>query len=191
MPEWYFLLFVLCAMVLLGFSWPPLFWLAPLLVFGVGSTLIQAAQGGDKASFHPEPASAFRRICLQLLVAWFHLVQPAARLVGRIQHGLGPWHWRRLTRTVPARRVLSFWCEEWQPNEARLADIEQSVHRIEASALRGGDFDGWDLEIRGGLFGCVRSLAMVEEHGAGKQLFRMRLGPECLRAWLEYSLRSA
>ena len=123
MPEWYFVLLVLGAMVVLGFSWPPLFWLAPLLIFGIGSTLIQAVQGGHKASFHLE-LSTFQRTCLQLLVAWFHLVQPAARLVGRIQHGLGPWQWRRLTRTVPAPRVQSFWCKGWQSNEARLADIE-------------------------------------------------------------------
>ena len=34
---------------------------------------------------------------------------------------------------------------------------------------RGGDFDQWDLEVRGGLLGYVRALGMAEEHGAGKQ----------------------
>ena len=34
------------------------------------------------------------------------------------------------------------------------------------------DFDLWDLEIRGGLFGAVRSRMAIEEHGGGKQLVR-------------------
>jgi hypothetical protein len=39
---------------------------------------------------------------------------------------------------------------------------------------KGGDFDRWDLSVSGGLFGSVRALAMVEEHGGGKQVFRLR-----------------
>jgi hypothetical protein len=45
--------------------------------------------------------------------------------------------------------------------------------------LRGGDFDRWDLELRGGLLGCVRILMAVEEHGGGKQLVRFRAWPKC------------
>jgi uncharacterized membrane protein (DUF485 family) len=43
---------------------------------------------------------------------------------------------------------------------------------------KGGDFDRWDLSVGGGLFGSIRALAMVEEHGRGKQLFRMRAWPK-------------
>ena len=57
-------------------------------------TLIQAAGGGNRASFHPEPRSKLRRAAMQFLIAGFHLVQPAARLLGRIQHGMGPWSWK-------------------------------------------------------------------------------------------------
>ena len=35
--------------------------------------------------------------------------------------------------------------------------------------------------MRGGLFGSVRATAMIEEHGAGKQLFRLRALP-CIPA---------
>jgi hypothetical protein len=45
--------------------------------------------------------------------------------------------------------------------------------------MRGGEYDRWDLEVRGGLFGATRLLAATEEHGAGKQLVRFRLWPKC------------
>jgi len=45
--------------------------------------------------------------------------------------------------------------------------------------MRGGDYDRWDLELRGGLLGSVRVLMAVEEHGGGKQLVRFRTWPRC------------
>jgi hypothetical protein len=49
----------------------------------------------------------------------------------------------------------------------------------EAGAVvwRGGDFDRWDLEVRGGLFGSARLLVGVEEHGQGQQMVRARTWP--------------
>jgi len=44
---------------------------------------------------------------------------------------------------------------------------------------RGGGFDRWDLQIRSGLFGEVRLLMAIEEHGEGKQLIRFRSWPWC------------
>jgi hypothetical protein len=41
----------------------------------------------------------------------------------------------------------------------------------------GSDFDTWDLELRGGFFGFVRILTVIEEHGSGKQLIRFRCWP--------------
>ena len=46
---------------------------------------------------------------------------------------------------------------------------------------RGGDYDDWDLEVRGGLLGGARLRLGVEEHGAGKQMLRFR-------AWMRLSL---
>jgi hypothetical protein len=41
----------------------------------------------------------------------------------------------------------------------------------------GGDWDRWDLEVRGGLLGRARMRIAVEEHGAGHQLVRARSWP--------------
>jgi GT2 family glycosyltransferase len=176
MPEWYVLLLLLAAMVLLGFSWPPLFWLAPVLALSVALTIVQAAQGARK--FHPQAGVQFHRLGLRLIVAWLHLAQPATRLIGRIEHGLGPWRRKRPAGAVPIPRRAAFWSEEeWQAPDARMADIERCVDRAGAAARRGGDFDAWDLEIGGGLFGSVRSVAMIEEHGGARQLLRLRAWP--------------
>jgi O-antigen biosynthesis protein len=181
MPEWYILLLLCGGLVLLGFSWPMLFWLAPLLAFGLLLTLAQTAHGACHASFHPEPTSLARRLALRCIVAWCHFLQPAARLYGRIRHGLGPWHRRRVTRAMPLPRARAFWSEESQPDAARLADIEQCLMHIGAVVRRGGDFDAWDLDVKGGLFGSVRGIAAVEEHGGGRQLFRLRAWPRVPR----------
>jgi hypothetical protein len=59
-----------------------------------------------------------------------------------------------------------------------LLRIEKSLCDGGACAVRGGDFDSWDLEVRGGMFGSARTLMTVEEHGGGKQLARFRVWPK-------------
>ena len=48
-----------------------------------------------------------------------------------------------------------------------------------ARVLRGGEFDKWDLEVRGGLFGAARLLMAAEDHGPGTQYVRARCWPRC------------
>jgi O-antigen biosynthesis protein len=177
MPEWYFLLSFLGSLTALGTSWRPLLWLCPLLALGALLTLIQAASGGVRARFHPEPRSRLRRLALQSLVAWFHVAQPAARLLGRVQHGLGPWNWS-FVRVVPRSSVYCLWSERWDAIESRLAQLDAILRKSGAAVLPGGDFDSWDFSIQGGLFGTIRVVAMVEEHGDGRQLCRFRAWPK-------------
>ena len=178
MPEWYFLLAFIAFLISLGASWRPLLWLWPLLAAGALLTLFQAARSGNRARFHPEPRSLLRRFGLQLLVAWFHVVQPGARLLGRVQHGLGPWNWRGFVRVVPLPRVHCLWSEQWEAIESRLTQLEAILKKSGATVVPGGDFDSWDFSIAGGLFGTVRVVAMVEEHGNGRQLCRFRAWPK-------------
>src|SRR5439155_1319237 len=48
-----------------------------------------------------------------------------------------------------------------------------------ALPLRGGDFDAWDLQVRGGPLGSARMFAALEYHGDGRQLLRIRSWPRC------------
>ena len=40
---------------------------------------------------------------------------------------------------------------------------------------RGGSYDAWDLQVRGGVFGKVRINLVAEEHGSSRQLIRVRV----------------
>jgi O-antigen biosynthesis protein len=181
MPEWYFLLLLLGFLATLGISWTPLLWLTPLLITGAGLSLVQAARASRRATFDSKPHSKLSRAGLRFLVAWLHLVQPAARLLGRVQHGMGPWSWKGSTRILPLPTVVSLWTTRWQAIEMHLSALE-SILKEAGPVIRGGDFDRWDLSIPGGLFGTVPVIAMVEEHGNGKQLCRFRAWPKSPKA---------
>jgi hypothetical protein len=151
--------------------------LGPVLIIGVSITLLQAARGGYQASFKLQPRSKLRGAAMRLLVASFHLMQPAARLLGRVQHGMGPWNWKGFVRTLPRSTVTSIWCTSWESVESRLTQLNLSLRRSNTAAITGGDFDAWDLSIPGGMFGMIRVLTMVEEHEKGQQLCRFWARP--------------
>ena len=62
------------------------------------------------------------------------------------------------------------------------------MRKHNAPVFRGGDFNDWDLEVRGGLFGSIRTLMAIEEHGSGKQLIRFRAWSRCSPAGLGFAL---
>jgi GT2 family glycosyltransferase len=177
MPEWYFLVLLLGAFAALGLAWPPLLTLAPVFVTALVLIIVQAVRGGANAKFDPEPKSVFKRVKLRATVAVLHLLQPAARLLGRIQHGQGPWRRRAGAKPVPLPRLDHIWCDKWASSETRLSELEAILIQQSCVVIRGGNFDRWDLAVRSGPFGSVRATSMVEEHGAGKQLFRLWARP--------------
>src|SRR5205814_1221733 len=71
------------------------------------------------------------------------------------------------------------WSEQWQDPIARLQSFEADLRSLDICVRRGGDYDRWDLEVRGGIFGTARTQMAIEEHGAGKQLVRFRSWPVC------------
>jgi len=178
MPEWYFLLFLLGFVTMLGISWTPLLWLTPLLIASVGLTLVQAVRASMRATFDSKPNSKLGYAGLRLLVVWLHLVQPVARLLGRVQHGLGPWNWREFVWVPPLPTVDSIWSEQWVAIESRLSQLDTILKGAGATIVLGGNFDRWDFSVHGGLFGSIRIAAMVEEHGKGRQLLRFRVWPK-------------
>jgi hypothetical protein len=80
------------------------------------------------------------------------------------------------------------WSEAWQDGAERLQALEALLQTEATSVSRGGDYDRWDLQVRGGLFGTARLLMAIEEHGAGKQLIRCRLWPKFSRKGCVLSL---
>ena len=77
----------------------------------------------------------------------------------------------------PVRRKAQLWSERWQAPEQRLKSLESTIRDEGAILAHGSAYDRWDLEVRGGLLAAVRLLMTVEEHGAGRQMFRFHLTP--------------
>ena len=126
---------------------------------------------------------------LRSLTAFLHLLQPVARLRGRLEHGLTPWRRRgAVGLAFPRPRAFRLWTERWQAAEDRLRGVEKAVQATGGVVRCGGGYDPWDLEVRGGLLGAGRLIMAVEEHGGGRQLVRLRAWPTCSPAALVLSL---
>jgi hypothetical protein len=107
-----------------------------------------------------------------------HLLQPLARLWGRLRWDLTPWRKRGVSGIASPRvRTFRIWSERWQDAADRLRSLEVALGKFGVSVSRGGDYDRWDLEARDGTFGAVRMILATEEHGAGQQLVRLRAWP--------------
>jgi GT2 family glycosyltransferase len=174
MPEWYLAIAVMGLLSAAGAFWAPLLLALPLLGAAVAALLIDAGLGAARARF-PDPAGRARR---RLLTAFLYLAQPLVRLEGRIAHGLTPWR-RRGPRSLglPIPRTYALWSETWLSTEERVRAVSATL-RADGSVVRsGGDWDRWDLQSRGGILGGARLRLALEEHGAGRQLMRVRSWP--------------
>jgi membrane protein implicated in regulation of membrane protease activity len=172
MPEWYLVIVALAGLAAAGIAWSPLRLALPLLAVAVAIPIAQAAASVRSAAFS---GSGRERLRARALAAALHVIQPIARLRGRLRHGLSPWRGRGRPRFgLPIGRTAAAWTERWRAPEARLHGIEQALRAEGTVVRRGGDFDRWDLEARGGLFGVARLLMGVEEHGQGRQMVRIR-----------------
>jgi glycosyltransferase involved in cell wall biosynthesis len=178
MPEWYLAIAVLALLSAAGAAWSPLLLALPLLAVAVAAVVADAALGASRARFSA-PAGNIR---LRVLTGLLYLMQPPARLYGRLTHGLTPWR-RRGPRmpSLPVTRNYSFWCEHWQGTEERVRAIIGRLRDEGSVTLSGGDWDRWDVEVRGGLLAGARLRMAIEEHGAGRQLVRVRCWPSAPR----------
>ncbi|MBA3245945.1 MAG: glycosyl transferase, partial [Actinobacteria bacterium] len=177
-PEWYLVLAMLAGVSLLGFLWGVLFWTIPLLTAGAGALLVEAVHGGLRADFGRHGRTGVRRLKLGAVTAFLHLLQPAARLSGRLSHGLSPWRQRRPAGIAfPRRTRLAQWYESWSPPRERVVAIESAARGAGARIQSGGPYSRWDLELSGGPAGSARLLVSVEEHGRGRQLVLCRIWP--------------
>jgi len=73
--------------------------------------------------------------------------------------------------------MFQLWSEKWLDSAETLLSLESVLRSSGAVVRRGGDYDRWDLEIRGGLFGGVRIRTVSENYGHGKHMLRLRSWP--------------
>jgi O-antigen biosynthesis protein len=191
-PEWLLLVALLAGVAALGLLWQPLLVALPLFGIASGAMACEAGLAAAHAASTHDPRRPLTTLRLRALTALLHLLQPAARLAGRVGNGLTPWR-RRCTRRLglPVPRTTSLWSERWRTPDAWLRRFESALGRLSPATRRGGDFDRWDLELRGGALGAARMRVGVEEHGRGRQFVRCRSWPVPSRGGLIASLLTA
>src|SRR5439155_26209124 len=131
--------------------------------------LVQACLSAAHASFPDAPPGSAALLKRRLLTAALHLVQPLARLRGRLKEGLTPWRCRGASQPAPLWPVTtSMWSEHWQHPDQRLNSIAAAIQTEGGCVLRGGEHDRWDLEVRCGFVGAARLPMAVQDHGVGQ-----------------------
>jgi len=178
MPEWYFVLAALGGLCALGSAWHPLLWILPLLLTALGASLAQALLA-VRGAYRNLPRIRGGGIQLRMITAFLHLLQPLARLVGRIRHGLTPWRPRdvRLSHIPRKHQSAALLSGAYESPQEKLTALERALRRAGAVVRRGGEYARWDLELQGGLLGSARLLLSVEDLCPGKQLVRFRSWP--------------
>lgn len=173
MPEAYLAIGVLTLLVALGAAWTPLLALAPVLVAAAGGLALRSVMTAARARFPTPGLSRREQARRRVLAAFLHVAQPMVRLEGRLRHGLTPWRtFARTGRVLPVTRRVERWSEQWTEPAEWVQSFEQGIAAAGAVVRRGGEFDRWDIETRGGVLAGVRVATAVEEHGSGKQLVR-------------------
>lgn len=191
MPEWYLVIFTLMILSVLGILLHSLYYTLPLLGLAMFPPLLQSIQAAFRASHTNKTRLGSARFRSSLLIGTLYILQPLARLCGRMSIGLTPWR-RHISKSFsnPWPRIDSAWSQTWQAPEQRLEEIESCLRKDGIVVLRGGEFDRWDLEIRGGLFSSIRMLMVIELRSGGEQLLRFRSWPKLSTSGVAISLLS-
>ena len=182
MPEWYLAILGLALLAALGAMWPPLLLASAMFGFAVLATVSHASLAAARVVLPATHRSYVERLQIRATVALLNLLQPAARLWGRLRGGLAPWWMHRgATLRVPRQRRVALWSESWRSPDEWIRDLEAALKKAGGSVIHGGSFDRWDLEVQWGAFGSARLLTAIEEYPEGKQFVRWRFWP---RLWL-------
>jgi GT2 family glycosyltransferase len=195
-PEFLLVIAALGAISALGLLWAPLLLALPAFAAGVVTLLWRAVASGWRAN-PPVPGRALPETLLRRsLTALLFLLQPLARLAGRLRNGLSPWRRRlRPGAAWPRPRTVQVWSESWQEPQARVQALQEALAASGGFVRSGGPFDRWDLDLRTGPLGGVKIRTAVEEHGAGRQLMRAKIWPRAsaggLVAMVLFALLSA
>ncbi|UCF38431.1 MAG: glycosyltransferase, partial [Acidobacteriota bacterium] len=178
MPEWVLGIGLLALLSILGFSWTPLLLAIPLFLLALGAFAVNAGVNAAQVGYIEYTKPKRSRFSEWCCTSYLHMLQPLARLAGRIQYDLHPWVNRGSTGfSAPTPKTVSHWSQTWGSPADWLASIERKLLKSRVVVVRGGDFDRWDLEAWGGFLGATRLLLTVEEHGSGQQLVRLKTWP--------------
>ena len=179
-PEWYLMIALLAGMFLLSLGWGASIVVGPILLVAIVLPIAQASISARRANFVAGTRKPWWSLLgLRVVVLVLDLLQPMARLRGRIRGGLTPWRRRGPPARPRYRRLeVTYWRDKREAPEETLRKLQAELSHAGAIARAGGEFDSWDLELSGGPLGRSRLLLAVEEHAPGKQFLRFRVSPK-------------
>jgi hypothetical protein len=167
MPEWYLVILALALLGAFGILSKPL--VLPALAVAVFGPVVQAGLTTAQARLASAPRSGFGRWKLQAITVFLHLLQPLARLCGRLRQDLAaPGCWDLSYLVLPRAQRFAAWTETGQQPACRLRALEVSLRSGGFPVRRGGEYDRWDLEVRGGRLGAARLLVATEDCPGGR-----------------------
>lgn len=181
MPEWYLLSFIILLAAIGGISWSPWKYLAPLALIVSVLPFVQIIYYvGKLPRYGKSKKNAwYHDVKWRVTTTLLHIIQPFARLLGRMKFNLTPWRrFGKRSFALPIPKNISIWCESWLSPEYRLNVIESDLCLQNAYVERGGVYARWDLKIKGGVFGSFTLLMAAEDHKNGCQLLRFRFVPK-------------
>ena len=175
-PEWYLGIGFLALISLLTISWSVSIIPGALLLVGLATSISQALMNTHQVRMDARPIS--ERIRLRAAIFFLQLLQPLARLKGRLWEGLTPrnWHWIR-TRPRFFPLTMKIWRDQWEDPRETLKDLQTKLRGSSSVVKSGGEYDQWDLEVEEGRFGGCRLLLATQSYGTGRQLLRYRIVP--------------
>jgi GT2 family glycosyltransferase len=177
-PEGLLLLAGLGIVAALGLAWRPLLVAAPVFLATWAWILAAATLSGWRAHSAAPGRSRRQTRRRRALTAVLFLLQPVARLAGRLRNGLSPWRRRARSRpSLPRPRAAAIWSEQWVAPQVWVERLQESLAAHGGLVRSGGPFDRWDLDLRAGALGGVKIRTVVEEHGHGRQLLRVKVWP--------------
>src|SRR5437879_1940660 len=176
--EWQLTNLVLGALCAVSMFWGRLLDVLPVAAVPFVLSIVSAMSPGSQVSLPASTKNRFTRFRLRVLTGLLHLMQPLTRLWSRLVYSLTALRIRRFpTLSFPWPRMFQLWSEKWLDSSEVLLPLESVLRSSGAVVRRGGDYDSWDLEIRGGLFGGVRVSTASENYGRGKYMVRLRSRP--------------
>jgi GT2 family glycosyltransferase len=162
----------------LGLFWRPLLLAAPVFLAAIVWVFAAALARGWRAHHRVPGRSRRATLKRRAVTGILFLLQPCARLAGRLRNGLSPWRRRAPARpTLPWPRTVEIWSEQWREPSAWVDSLQDGLAAAGGFIRSGGPFDRWDLDLRASALGGVKIRTAVEEHGNGRQLLRARIWP--------------
>ena len=143
---------------------------------GTSRAAFQAVVSASRVCFAVPPGSRFGRFKLRSVTALLHLIQPLARLTGRLRSGLTFWRYNASVLRCLGHGNLPFGPSNGAiPMKEIFRSGSTQAGRLRAPGWR---LRSMGLEARAVLLGFARVLMAVEDHGAGNQFVRLRLWPK-------------